>query len=602
MKCKRCGAEIYNSKDLCYVCEQKINGKYLDSVFEKAVGNTMPEGRKSISSQEKNCYGVDTDFNVASFEDRFYYIKQLSRGMGPYLCSSDAKGGDIHILAEIPGEYDNANICVDIDGIYIYGSTAKYENLSILIFGLDGTFKNEYKDICDGKNSEGFFIAHVNFYKYNVYYTVKFPRDVKETVQIKCMHLDTGQMEVLYNKASDIEGLFIIRNHIVFYAFYIFYTKCNLLESSGWMMLDLDNRKIDSISNQYYSPENILYNPEIYDNSSPLYDSLCIDNRYIFSFDSKREIFWSKRVERETIDGALHRVTYFEPKSLFGNRDRIVPGMPVWRMVDVPTSYFIEYFNGDIHYYIKTNGVFESTDKYGNVYDWDTNEGEHRTCDNFRVLGNYLFLKFEGGPEMQYNLSVGNSKPLRESWFNKNLPQSAIDDFNKKKTDDYCDYDGPVDSIDNFSFDDEDKIEYEFKKDSREKKIKKVVQDPNVFKIAINNYDNNIDDYQEVNEIQNHINEEGEMDADLVVEKTIGNTDIKYNICTLGSKFHIGFGVPVIIKINGKTYQSKTHKTTKGRIDRMKNLYSDNGVKIGDIYIAKYFASAGVITLEKKIK
>ena len=70
------------------------------------------------------------------------------------------------------------------------------------------------------------------------------------------------------------------------------------------------------------------------------------------------------------------------------------------------------------------------------------------------------------------------------------------------------------------------------------------------------------------------------MQADLVVEKEIRNTDVKYNICTFGSKFHIGFGVSVTIKINGKEYSAKSHKTAKGRIDGMKKLYFENGITL----------------------
>ena len=88
-----------------------------------------------------------------------------------------------------------------------------------------------------------------------------------------------------------------------------------------------------------------------------------------------------------------------------------------------------------------------------------------------------------------------------------------------------------------------------------------------------------------------------EMD-DLYTTKTIGQTDIKYNICTFGAKFHIGFGVPVVININGKSYSCKMHNSVKGRIDGMKKIYDDNNIQLGDELKASYSAVDQVITLE----
>ena len=88
-------------------------------------------------------------------------------------------------------------------------------------------------------------------------------------------------------------------------------------------------------------------------------------------------------------------------------------------------------------------------------------------------------------------------------------------------------------------------------------------------------------------------------EQDLCVVKTIGDTDVKYNICTLGAKFHVGFGVPVTVKINGRVYSAKSHKTAKGRIDGMKKLYSENGIVLGDKLKASYIAESREILFEK---
>lgn len=87
-------------------------------------------------------------------------------------------------------------------------------------------------------------------------------------------------------------------------------------------------------------------------------------------------------------------------------------------------------------------------------------------------------------------------------------------------------------------------------------------------------------------------------EQDLFVVKTIGDTDVKYNICTLGAKFHVGFGVPVTVKINDCVYSFNMHKTAKGRIDGMKRLYAENGIELGTVLKATYNAKNQEIILE----
>ena len=94
-------------------------------------------------------------------------------------------------------------------------------------------------------------------------------------------------------------------------------------------------------------------------------------------------------------------------------------------------------------------------------------------------------------------------------------------------------------------------------------------------------------------------NDTGEAsEQDLFVIKTIGDTDVKYNICTLGAKFHVGFGVPVTVKINDCVYSFNMHKTAKGRIDGMKKLYAENGIELGTVLKAKYNAKNQEIIFE----
>ncbi len=87
--------------------------------------------------------------------------------------------------------------------------------------------------------------------------------------------------------------------------------------------------------------------------------------------------------------------------------------------------------------------------------------------------------------------------------------------------------------------------------------------------------------------------------GDLKTVKIIGQADIKYNICTFGAKFHIGFGVTVTIQIGDNVYRSKTHNSIKGRIDGLKRFYSENDINLGDTLEAIYFSKDNKIVIKK---
>lgn len=87
--------------------------------------------------------------------------------------------------------------------------------------------------------------------------------------------------------------------------------------------------------------------------------------------------------------------------------------------------------------------------------------------------------------------------------------------------------------------------------------------------------------------------------GDLHTVKTLGTTDIKYSICTFGSKFDIGAGTPVTLVMDGQRYERKMHNVTKGRVDSLKKLYTEHGLKLGDVLDAHYCASENTIYLKK---
>ena len=84
---------------------------------------------------------------------------------------------------------------------------------------------------------------------------------------------------------------------------------------------------------------------------------------------------------------------------------------------------------------------------------------------------------------------------------------------------------------------------------------------------------------------------------DLEVTKTLTTTDVKYGILTFGTKFHIGFSLPVTVMAGGEAYTGKTHATTKGRIDGLKRMFAEQGLREGNRVRASFVQSEGVIYL-----
>lgn len=87
--------------------------------------------------------------------------------------------------------------------------------------------------------------------------------------------------------------------------------------------------------------------------------------------------------------------------------------------------------------------------------------------------------------------------------------------------------------------------------------------------------------------------------TDLSITKTLGPTDVQYKILVFGSKFHVGFDQLITVVMNGKTYNAKMHKTAKGRLDRLADLYRDQGLVLGDTLEAHYSAKEKIIYLKR---
>lgn len=359
-------------------------------------------------------------FKRCEYDGRFYYLQYHSADSVTYLCSSDMDGDDVEIISEV--HFDGDNVQVNITGIYLYTTPESGDRLYVQHFDFDGNLISECHDEDDYEGYD--HDREIYIYDTNIYFVSEYYTDRGDRNRIKCMHVDSGLIEVLYEKAEFISGLCATEEKLIFFARYRS-EECDEDGGSktddGWMIMDLMQNSVECISNPYCSPENIVNNSEVYDEESLEYNEKCSYDKNIVFFDLNRGIFWTERK-------AADDVKYWEPRALWGNRDEVIPDMPVWKVADMGRGER-EYFDGVYHYCAKDYSNFKSSDQYGNVYDWSAGNGGHGYCDSYRVMGDYLFLNIAAYDEEQYPLSVRKANPIRKSWFDDPIPKEVIERF-----------------------------------------------------------------------------------------------------------------------------------------------------------------------------
>ncbi len=252
---------------------------------------------------------------------------------------------------------------------------------------------------------------------------------LKKESSIKCMDVDYGKIYDIYNKAAVIGRLFAFDSKLIFNATYE-NDECEVFSKDGWMLLDLHSKQIECLSNPYCNPESVVDDPDVYDENSPRYNEEYSYDRNIVSFDFGRGIFWTERIAWEGNDSKhLSSVTYREPKSLWGDRDQVIPNLPIWKIKD-RNFFYNEFFDGAHRYCAESYCIFKSINVDGEIDEWCN--GGHGICNEFRVIGDSLFLNIDASDEMQYDLSYKRTEPFRKSWFQDELPQSLIDEYRNR--------------------------------------------------------------------------------------------------------------------------------------------------------------------------
>ncbi|MCI8659022.1 MAG: sel1 repeat family protein [Lachnospiraceae bacterium] len=715
--------EKANDKQRADWCRKKKSGNMSDENFESHKRYDMPDMEVNIHTHGKELYSHDFDCKESAYNGRIYYIGNVYSDKS-YIVSTDFTGKDLKIICEISDDFRYGYIHVNSFGIFLY-YTKDGDILQILHIDLNGSKVGEYTELCDGSYEDGYNLGNIYFYDNICYFVYSHQTDGVNKAEIKRIEVDKGEdSEIIYNKANAIDRLFATDKMVIFKADY--YGPDQENTASGWMLLDLESRQVSSLSNPYCSPETILEHPEKYDcDNNDCYDENTTFHANIVCFDMGRKILWTEREAKEGEDSAhLKSVFYWEPHWIGDDLDNIIKDYPVWK---IPShNYGRFYFDGSHYYFAEDYYTFKSSDKYGNVSVWSTNNGGHGVCDGFRIIGDYLFLDVAAYYEEQYNLTVAVSEPIRKSWFNNDIPGEVVENFEMKSNNKTFEEDSRESSEDplidilkeenelgsdkpntdrdnkNINLDrsflqeevtDRDltlqlsafrayakkfegvrdkliayrkslpeKWDYNafvgilmsvkgpkhgdaacmnmaigqgdnFKSTEKRLEEKGLIDIFNKYKgkkydesVLVSQVENEImsvaPEYRDIMEYFNAVvvepmsrgvmngalagifkaaeSEKNEaFETDLYTEKKIGETDVKYNICTFGSKFHIGFGISVVLIINGRQYNCKTHNTVKGRMDGMKKLYDDNGIILGDVLRAEYSAADRSIRITK---
>ena len=252
-------------KDAAEWCRRKKSGVLEDPVFLRHRSKRMPVCRKNPHIQNYEYYDNNLNLRRCAYNNRIYFIADMD---DDYLCSSDYDGNDIKIVADISAaQFLWCYVHVNITGIYLY-DTGERNILRVQHLDFDGTL---ISDAREEHEDEGQTISSIYFYDNTVYYVRTVDSLGEHTCEIKCLHVDENRTEVIYNKASSVEQLFVTGDDMIFFAQYT-NNACEQSGIRGWMMLNLKSNRIECLSNPYCSVENVIDNPEVYSETSLEYN------------------------------------------------------------------------------------------------------------------------------------------------------------------------------------------------------------------------------------------------------------------------------------------------------------------------------------------
>lgn len=461
---------------------------------------------------------------------KLYYLSQAGG-----LCVSNPDGSDARLLLETES-YSGESLAVTDDRIFLY--IQRYEDgldyVELREFSLEGqpVATHRLEDVEDGVCSKMYLVGSTAYYP-GCQRGNRCPLYAYDT--------RTRTRSMLYDRASEITGLWASPTHVVFKAGY----ENGGFSEDGWMCLDLESGAVRCLSSTL-SPELLTVRPECFDEDSFAYDDNCV-TQTVFSVDLTRRqgIVWVER-QLEPRNGDL---IYLEPRSLRDPWGEALQGLPVWRFTDEDWSRIRSgqvYFDGDRMFCAPDYYHFYGVTRDGVPQFWDMSGG-HGECERFFVVEDLLFLDVDTYGEKVYRAAPQPSAPLGDSWRNQKPLQKAPEK--------------PVSHLQSL----EDLFSQTSPKPSG-------TETGGGGTTSVS-------------------------PGDLTAGKTLTSTDVKYGILTLGSKFDVGAGVPVTVCYRDSRYAAKTHNTAKGRVDGLRKLFSDHGLQPGQTLEVRYAAAENTIYL-----
>lgn len=625
-------------------CQKLANGVRYKDLWQQRCNLSAPALSPRPLGQRRELYQCEPSHNRSAFDGFLYYLT-WTEGTG-YLVRLDSRDWEspFRILARTDSYF---YVHVNATGIYLYSYGSELPGgVSVCHLDFEGHKIAEFSKVFPGNDE--FATDDVVFFGRNMYFVHSHtdPSTGRNASDIYRLDVDNQELTCLYAKASSVKSLCAGETELVFQATYENF-HCEAYDDTGLMMLNLESGTTECLDKPWCSPENIVDHPELYDSENSLFVENWRTRLTIPFVDLERGIFWLKVTDWENGLRSDPTQIYWEPHPLHGDREKLAEGFPLWKMdlacfSEKFSNVNQQYFDGIYWFGSTSNTTFVSTAPDGSAFTWHS--GGYGSSNRFCVLDHWLFVDLDAYGEKMYSLGNNTSADMAESLvaeyespFAAHLPDKLLDTLKKGAALplDFQYYHQDEEDLDlNFSdwLSDEESQEtpddsaanpFAWKKEESaslfteqgersdsfnwkpQEPLMSETEEPEDSRPAASSYDDAWDAAVPPKETPATPSPAFAGDAEpegtptLETIKTLGPTDIKYNICTFGVKFNLGCGRRLRFSINGKEYLCKTHNSVKGRVDGMKKLFSENALQQGDTLQARYYADSDMVFLKK---
>lgn len=374
--------------------------------FEQQQGKTLPA--KTEYSHGKEYHFVHRwsgdgqkiiNYKLDFYDGRLYYLDQ------GYLFSSNQDGTDIKILLKV-SEYFKTDVAVNVNasnvfiavnqtGVYLYQHDRE---LLVACFTLDGNYIQNHAIAGD---TSLVYIAGKH-----LYYVRTTQNETRQ--QVYLIDLETGVKQILFT-ATKILELYGDAQKVALKATFEARFGEHDIEDTGWYLYTFSDATARCLSCDSCPPHLVFDRPEAYIEGTSSYIEFK-DRVQIRMVDLVRNMMWIATPLQEKLKNGMTSYEYWEAYAL-EVEGTVVADAPIWRLT---TSQFsagsrgklvnqASYFNGSCFlngrslYQMKSYQVDGTSIQYGK-------SKTRGACNNFRVLGGYVYADFDGNGWEQYQL------------------------------------------------------------------------------------------------------------------------------------------------------------------------------------------------------